>query len=174
MRSNEHDVLFCDIDPEWESDFILQFLSKDRLKSKKELEYFTKYNSILSAYNEKKRIISMYEHIISKYEDRIKQVNKDDEEDKDNITKACIRSICSYQNKVDEESAYLQTYENELARLENTKTIRGIVDREGNTSIVEMVFAKTTLARDVGIVKKQSAVAKLMCRIKKWLSTLLT
>jgi hypothetical protein len=87
-----------DIDPIWESEFILHFLSKDRAKNKKELSYLARYKSLLSEY---------------------------------------------YNTKNESESVF---YENELAKLENTETIKEIVAREGPKDLIlEMTFAKTTL-----------------------------
>lgn len=50
-----------------------------------------------------------------------------------------------YKAKTKSESAF---YERELAKLENTKVIKDIVEREGPEDLIlEMTFAKTTLNR---------------------------
>lgn len=49
-EGEEYDGYICDIDPIWESEFILMLLSKDRLKNKKELSYVARYQSLLAEY----------------------------------------------------------------------------------------------------------------------------
>ena len=50
MLERENNTQCCDIDPVWESECILYFLPKDRLKNKKEIAYLTRYQHILSMY----------------------------------------------------------------------------------------------------------------------------
>lgn len=57
------------------------------------------------------------------------------------------QTLCShyYKSKTEAEKEF---YEKELAKLENTKIIKEIVEREGpDDLILEMTFAKTTLNR---------------------------
>ena len=97
-----------DIEPIWESEYILNFLSEDRLQNQKESSYLLQYKSILSQYYNAK----------TKFE--------------------------------------LDFCEKELAKLENTETIRRIVEREGpDDLILEMTFAKTTLNRTEETTPKQ-------------------
>lgn len=148
MSDRENHVQYCDIDPEWESEYILLFLSEDRLKSTTELAYLKRYRAFSSAYHDKERLILKYTHMVSEMESRIKKVNRDGLIDADDITSSCIKDICNLQSKIDEESAHLLTYENELAKLENTEIIKKIVEREGpDDLILEMTYAKTTLNR---------------------------
>lgn len=140
------DIDYCDIDPydrtSWE---ILCFLSKDKLKTKTEVEYWQKYRMLSSAHSDKNTKIRMYNSIILQRENRIKQVNRDDVKDADNLTKSCIQYICHLQGLIDKESAHLLTYENELAKLENSKPIQDILNRERKDGEeIEMRFAKFT------------------------------
>ena len=50
MADNDNNIQYSDIDPEWESSFILMFLSKDHLKNKKEISYLTRYQTLYSNY----------------------------------------------------------------------------------------------------------------------------
>lgn len=49
-EGKEYDGYICDIDPVWESEFILHYLSKDRAKNQKELSYLTRYQFLLANY----------------------------------------------------------------------------------------------------------------------------
>ena len=49
-EGKEFDGYICDIDPEWESEFILYCLPKERAKNKKELSYLMRYQLLLSNY----------------------------------------------------------------------------------------------------------------------------
>lgn len=51
MADIENNIQYCDIDPIWESSFILSsYFLKDRLKNKKEVSYLTRYQTLYSNY----------------------------------------------------------------------------------------------------------------------------
>ena len=118
-----------DIDPIWESEYIIDnllFWDKSNIKNEKELAYIKKYLALSSAYHDKERVIQKYKNMILNNEIKMASVNRDGVKDANKITRACIKDIHFLQRKIDEESAILLTYENELVKLENTETIKEI------------------------------------------------
>lgn len=149
--------------PSWE---ILCWLSEGSLKNTTELSYFKQYRSLHSAYSDIKTQLRMYNSIVSDMESRVKKVNRDGVKDADEITTSCIRYICHLQRKIDEESTNLLAYENELAKLEESKPIQDILNRERRDGEeIEMTFAKFTLEKKIHtqqtVVKRFSFFKKL-------------
>ena len=152
MGNDEYDVQYCDIDEEetyGKSDWMLLGVSENRVKDATELAHLKRYCYLLRAYHDKQTLIRTYKSMIDKNESTIKRVNRDAEPDADATTRVCLRNICSYQSKVDEESTYLLTYENELAKLEHSKPIQAILLRENKGfEEIRMTFAKFTIRSD--------------------------